>query len=143
MTLGSLILYHYEMLVKVSDEDNLMESHLIEYAINHKQWKPIKINRNWPNLFNLFFDDDLILFAEADITQIKVIQACLDFFCKASRERVNIGKTHLFFSRNVYPNVATEISQESGFALVVDLGKYLDIPLHHSRVNSRTFQYLE
>lgn len=56
---------------------------------------------------------------------------------------MNVGKTHMFCSKNVHHNVAVEISRVSGFNLVADLGKYLGIPLHHNRVNSRTFQFLE
>lgn len=49
----------------------------------------------------------------------------------------------MYCSRNMHPNVAAELSRESGFALVQDLGKYLGIPLHHSRVNRSFYQLLE
>lgn len=84
-----------------------------------------------------------MLFAEADVDQIKVIHACLDLFAKASGERVNKEKSHLFCSQNVHPNVAAALSRESGFSLVSDLGKYLGVPLHHSRVNRASYQFLE
>lgn len=74
---------------------------------------------------------------------MRKVQSCLEAFCKASREKVNNDKTHMFVSRNVHSNVALELSREAGFTLVPDLGKYLGIPLHHSRVNKRPFQFLE
>lgn len=90
-----------------------------------------------------FFVDDLILFAEAGSAQIRVIQECLDLFCNFSGERVNKKKTNLFCSSNVHRTVASDLSNESSFAITADLGKYLGIPLHHKRVDKRTFQFIE
>lgn len=103
----------------------------------------IRLNKRGPNLSHLFFVDDLILFAEANLEQIRVMQACLNLFCSVLGEKVNKEKTHIYCSRNVHPNVAYKLSRESGFSLVSNLGKYLGIPLHHSRVNRASYQFLE
>lgn len=39
--------------------------------------------------------------------------------------------------------VAAELSRESDFKLVPDLGNYLGIPLHHGRVNRSSYHFLE
>lgn len=83
--------------------------HIIEYEINIK-WKPIKLNKNGISLSHLFFVGDLILFTEASLEQIKVVQSWLDVFCKASGERVNKEKTNMFYSRNIHPNAAAVLS---------------------------------
>lgn len=110
-------------------------AHTIDYAISLKKWKHIKLNKRGLCLSHLFFIDDLILFAEADLEQVRVIQTCLNLFCSSPGEKVNKDKTHLYCSHNVHPNVVTELSRESGFSMVPDLGKYLGIPLHHRAVN--------
>lgn len=48
----------------------------------------------------------------------------------------------MYCSRNVHPNVAVELSRESGFSLMPDRGKYLGIPLHHCMVNKNSYQFL-
>lgn len=71
-------------------------SHIIEYAITRKKWKPIKLNKKGPNNSHIFFVDDLFLFAELDLEQVQTIQTCLDIFCKASGKKINKEKTHMF-----------------------------------------------
>lgn len=118
-------------------------SYIIEHAINSNIQKPIKLSKDGPKLSHLFFADELILFAEDNLEQVRVIHACLDAFSKASGEKVNKDNTHMFVSRNVHANVALELSSEAGYNLVQDLGKYLGIPLHHGRVNRSSFQFVE
>lgn len=103
----------------------------------------IQLNKNDPKLSLLFFANDLILFAEASLEQVRIIQSCLEAFCKASGEKVNNDKTNMYVSRKVHSNVVMELSREAGFTLVLDLGKYLGSHLHHRRVNRRSFQFLE
>lgn len=118
-------------------------THLIQHAVNTKRWKPIQLSHNGPRLSHLFFADDLILFAEASSDQIGVIQSVLDLFCNFLGEKVNKEKTNLFCSSNVHPNVASALSNESGFPITYDLGKYLGILLHHKRVDKRNFRFIE
>lgn len=47
--------------------------HLIGMAVDAKDWKPIKLSRGGPALSHICFADDLILFAEAYVAQIRVI----------------------------------------------------------------------
>lgn len=56
---------------------------------------------------------------------------------------MNKETTNLFCSRNVHPKVDATLSQNSGFSVVPDLGKYLGIPLHHKRVYRWTFQFIK
>lgn len=56
-------------------------THTIDYAISLKIWNPIRLNKRGPNLSHLFFADDLILFAEENLEQIKAMQAW-DDLCK-------------------------------------------------------------
>jgi hypothetical protein len=56
-------------------------SHLINYAIETKQWKPVRASGSGPFISHLFFADDLILFSEASDYQASVLKGCLDLFC--------------------------------------------------------------
>jgi hypothetical protein len=55
----------------------------------------------------------------------------LSLFGDATGQKVNGGKTRIFFSKNVLPNQENAIRRASGFATTTDLGKYLGIPLLH------------
>lgn len=73
----------------------------IETAIIEKKWKPIRASRDVPFLSNLFFADDIILFAEASIDQAQVIHDCLSRFCRASGQKVSLAKSRVYFLANV------------------------------------------
>lgn len=54
--------------------------YLINLAVDNKFWKHIWLVRGDPMLSHLAFVDDLILFAEASMDQVEVIQTILDLF---------------------------------------------------------------
>nr|KYP49443.1 Retrovirus-related Pol polyprotein LINE-1 [Cajanus cajan] len=111
--------------------------HLIEIAVIHKLWKPIKLSKGGPPLSCLAFADDLILFSEASMDQVEIIQQCLDIFCGSLGQKVSLEKTRIFFSKNVGWAVKNEISNAFGFQRTDNLGKYLGVSIHHDRVNRR------
>nr|KYP63778.1 Putative ribonuclease H protein At1g65750 family [Cajanus cajan] len=109
--------------------------HFIEIAVTHKLWKPIKLSKGGPPLSYLAFADDLILFSEASMDQVEIIQQCLDIFCESSGQKVSLEKTRIFFSKNVGWVVKNEISNAFGFQRTDNLSKYLRVNIHHDKVN--------
>ena len=96
--------------------------------------------RAWgPALTHLFFADDIVMFAEASLAQVRIIQRIMDQFCVDSRHKVSIPKTQICFSPNVLVESRWAISKEFGFVEVSDLGRYLGVPLLHSRVTRATY----
>ncbi|CAA7030621.1 unnamed protein product [Microthlaspi erraticum] len=88
--------------------------HLIEEAIDLKKWKPIQLSRGGPKISHVCFAYDLILFAEASVTQVQVIRQVLEKFCVASGQKVSLEKSKIFFSENVSRELGKLISDESG-----------------------------
>jgi len=113
--------------------------HQIEISVASKEWKPINLSLGGPKLSHICFADDLILFAEASVAQIRVIRQVLERFCVASGQKVSLEKSKIFFSDNVSRDLATLISNESGIKATKDLGKYLGMPVLHKRINKDTF----
>lgn len=113
--------------------------HQIELSIASKKWKPISISRGGPKLSHICFADDLILFAEASVSQVRVIRTVLEKFCRASGQKVSLEKSKIFFSKNVSRELGKQISDESGIKSTKDLGKYLGMPILHKRINKDTF----
>ena len=116
-------------------------AHLIQSNISSGNWRPIRLNKGGPPLSHLFFADDLIIFAEARLDQVQVIKDCLNAFCDASGQKINEGKTRVFFSRNINHNIKSQLSHSLGFNMSADLGRYLGVPLHHERVSKSMYQF--
>ncbi|CAL9010471.1 unnamed protein product [Prunus brigantina] len=117
-------------------------SHIICDAVSKKKWRPVKSSQSGPAISHLFFADDLVLFAEASASQAKIMKSCLDLFCSASGQVVNFEKSAVFCSPNTCKEVAKEISLICGSPLTNDLGKYLGMPILHSRIGKRTYSPL-
>lgn len=115
---------------------------LIEEAIFHEEWRPISASKKGPLLSNLFFADDIVLFAEASIDQANVIKKCLDRFCDASGEKVSFSKSRVFFSANAPHELQDDICAALDISKTEELGFYLGMPALHSRVTKATFSHL-
>lgn len=59
--------------------------------------------------------------------------------CELSGQAVNFEKSKLYCSPNTNRDLAKEISSICGSPLTNDLGKYLGMPLVHSRVSKQTY----
>ncbi|QHO13640.1 Putative ribonuclease H protein [Arachis hypogaea] len=114
-------------------------SHPINAGVDHSFWKPIKLNREGLELSHLCFADDLILFAKATMDQAEVINKVLEAFCSSSGQKVSNEKKRAFFSNNMGNNVRSQISSILKFPRTDDLGKYLGVPLLHSKVSKNTY----
>ncbi|MED6181435.1 hypothetical protein PIB30_118602 [Stylosanthes scabra] len=71
--------------------------------------------------------------------QSHLIRKILDAFCTSSGQKVSNEKTHIFFSKNVGHTVKEEICNTLNFSITNDLGKYLGVPLLHSRTTKDTY----
>ncbi|CAL8168851.1 unnamed protein product [Prunus armeniaca] len=117
-------------------------SHIIFEDVRMGKWRPVKSSQAGPAVSHLFFADDLVLFAEATSNQARVLKNCLEVFCQASGQTVNFDKSAIFCSPNTCKEIAKEISCICGSPLTEDLGRYLGMPLLHSRIDKRTYSSL-
>lgn len=97
------------------------------------------LSRGGPILSHIFFADDLFLFEEASESQAEVMAEVLRRFCAHSSQKINVGKSKLFISKNVGSVLAQTIGEKWGVPLTLDLGKYLGLPVLHDHVTKRTY----
>lgn len=91
--------------------------HRIQDLVNSGSWKPLVFGRGGygPMSSHICFVDDLVFFAEANMDQVQVIKQVLQDFCLCSGQKVSIQKSKVFFSKNINPDVANQLSQELNF----------------------------
>ncbi|CAL1384516.1 unnamed protein product [Linum trigynum] len=117
-------------------------SHKIDEAVASGQWKAVRLTSSGPPLTHLFFADDLLLFAEVESRQIRVIKQILEDFCYSSGQRVNFSKSILYVSPNIPRRKAELLSTRAGIPLKAALGRYLGIQAIHERVTKGRYQSL-
>ncbi|XP_074289408.1 uncharacterized protein LOC141614562 [Silene latifolia] len=115
----------------------------IDYEVRNNNWHPIVSCRNGPHITNLFFADDMVLFAEATEEQALLIKNVLENFCKVSGEKVSAPKSKIFFSSNTEGTTRIAVRDILEFEETDDLGTYLGVPTINGRVNRHTFSHLE
>lgn len=91
---------------------------------------------------HLLFAEDMLLFTEATIKQLSIINSCLDRFCEHLGQKVSVAKRKIFFSNNVDNSLTKTISDESGFSRCNNLDKYLGVTLLHNRASFSTHSYI-
>lgn len=104
-------------------------SHLINDKMLSRKWCTIRAGRNGPFISHLFFANDILLFGEASSSQVTCMLECLHSFCEASRQRVSVEKTRIFFSKKTPDFVRDEVVTMSSFVETDNLGTYLGMPL--------------
>lgn len=118
-------------------------SHKINDLVTEGIWKPLKFGRGvGPIVSHVCFADDLILIAEANLDQINLIKGVLDEFCLFSGQKVNLGKSKVFFSNNISLESSDFFSRELGIDRTADLGTYLGSPMLHQRISKHCFSYI-
>lgn len=117
--------------------------HIIQDMVDEGLWKPLTFGRgSGPNLSHVCFANDIVLFAEANVDQAHVIRNMLEDFCNNSGQKVNLGKSKVFFSKNVREDTAAMLSTELGIDQTKDLGPYLGTPMIHQRISKNTFNFM-
>lgn len=74
-----------------------------------KLWDPISASRGGATFSHLFFAEDLVLFAKADVKNYRAARDVLDTFCELSGQKVSAKKSHVFFCPNVGLNTREEL----------------------------------
>lgn len=64
--------------------------HVTGGGVEVGRWKSIQLTRLGPKLWHLFFANDLILFVQASVDQIKVVLEYLEQFCTVTGQKVSL-----------------------------------------------------
>ena len=92
-------------------------------------WTPVKASRGGLAFSHLFFVDDIVLFAKADLINCSTIRDVLDQFCEISGQTVSVAKSRVFFSPNIDRDTRESFSDILGMQSTPNLGRYLGFPI--------------
>ena len=115
---------------------------LIQERCEDKSWIPIKSSQRGPTFSHLFFADDLVLFAKANMENCLVVREVLDEFCSQSGQTLSEAKSRVFFTPNVDRSDREALSDILGFQSTPNLGKYLGFPIKHRDAPNQDFNFV-
>lgn len=114
----------------------------ITKAVESQQWRPVNLSRQGPKVSHVFVADDLLLFGEASFSQARFMEYILADFCWFSGQRVNQGKSRVWFSPNTPLYLKNAICTEFGILPTAALGSYLGVPLVHGKLKGMHYKFL-
>ncbi|XP_027152078.1 uncharacterized protein LOC113752144 [Coffea eugenioides] len=117
-------------------------SSLLRKAEESSRIQGLKISRQGPELTHLFFADDSLIFCKADKQQATEIMNILKTYEAASGQMVNLDKSAVFFSRNMFSDQREEVRQALGGMNEAKQGKYLGLPMVISRTKDQIFGFV-
>lgn len=88
----------------------------------------VHISREAPTTSHLFFADDSIIFTDASVQEANIIGGILREYEALSRQKVNLEKCEIFFSRKLERGTRQTIINTLGFMEVKKHDKYLGPP---------------
>ena len=107
-----------------------------------KLWDLVKKSRGGLTVSHLFFADDLVLFAKADMKNCISMLDALEGFCGISGQKISKEKSRVYFSPNMDGNKRDEICEVLGIQSKPKLGKYLGFSLKQPGSSSKDFDFV-
>ncbi|XP_039066094.1 uncharacterized protein LOC120211665 [Hibiscus syriacus] len=116
--------------------------HSIRKCVEEGDWKGYSFSRQGLSINHLFFVDDLMLYAKADLHHAEIIEKTLKEFGYFSGHKVSKRKAHIYFSPNTTISTKSFILSCLGFQEVESMGKYLGLPVLHRRMKIADFDFI-
>ncbi|XP_075649704.1 uncharacterized protein LOC142620183 [Castanea sativa] len=115
---------------------------LISLRCEEKLWDLAHASRGGLAFSHLFFADDLVLFAKANLKNYISVRETLDTLCELSGQKVHLNKSKVHFSPNTSPETREELCEVLGIHSTPNLGKYLGFPIKHPGSSTQDFNFV-
>ncbi|XP_043693124.1 uncharacterized protein LOC122643575 [Telopea speciosissima] len=103
-------------------------STVIEEAEQQDLVSSIRVRSRAPPISHLMFADDCLLFSETNTSNIRNLHHCLEVYCAASGQEVNLSKSSITFSPNTTATTKRRISRILKIKYGEGPSKYLGLP---------------
>ena len=115
---------------------------LIQQVADNGELREVSLCKEGPKITDLFFADDSLLFCRANDTNCQIVMNILTMYEEASGQKINRGKTQLFFSTNTQEDIKNRVKDLVGVEVVTQYEKYLGMPSFVGRAKKETFSYI-
>lgn len=116
---------------------------LIREYETRKWLQGVKICKRAPTVSHMLFADDVYLYCKADTGEARSVIELLTKYENASGQKINRGKSTVFFSSNVIAYNKDMVCQELQIKEADNSSKYLSLPNILGRNKSEVFGYLK
>lgn len=104
---------------------------IIDAKCSNNLWNPVKASANGLTFSHLFFADDLLLFAKANLLNYESVREAVEEFYMISGQKINPTKSKVYFPPNIDREQRIGFCEILGFHSTPKLGSYLGFPLRH------------
>jgi len=101
------------------------------------------LNRGGSKLTHLLFVDNTLLFCKSSRSECQKVLEILASYESLSRQKINLGKTSIFFSKSTTEAMRIEIKEVLGVPEILHYDKYLGLPLLVGRHKKASFDYIK
>ena len=98
---------------------------------------------NAPMVTKLRYADDVMLFCNAKLGEVKKMMECLETYCEWSGQSISWDKFGVFASKGVYPQYLKQVKNRWGLRKLPRGTKYLGILLFLSRNKNGDFKHIK
>ena len=116
---------------------------LIQQAMTVGDLSGFSLCRNGPRISHLFFADDTLFFCRAELREVQTIQNILQKYELASGQKINLGKTTLFFGKSVSLVSKNAIKNLLGVPKIKEYERYLGLPVVVGRNRKASLNYIK
>lgn len=116
---------------------------MVDKEVGRGNFKGIKIAPSAPNISNLCFADDTILFSQATVQEATMVRTMLDKYATASGQIINLDKSTMVFSPNITPEAGHAITSILPFQVIERFDRYLGLPTQIGRTKVEVFNFLK
>ena len=102
-------------------------SRMVQKQAQTRILEGLKVSRNCPLLTHLFFADDSLFFLKANTGNCRRLVECIQRYCTASGQKVNMEKSSMVFSSNTPLMLRKEIEEFMGIKAIDNPGSYLGV----------------
>ena len=116
---------------------------LIQQAVTVGDLRGFSLCHNGPQISHLFFADDTLLFCRAELREVQTIQNILQKYELASGQKINLGKTTLFFGKSVSLVSKNAIKNLLGVPKIKEYERYLGLSDMVGRNRKASLNYIK
>ncbi|XP_030939755.1 uncharacterized protein LOC115964624 [Quercus lobata] len=116
---------------------------LISRKENKGNIRGVHLANGAPAITKLFYADDVMLFCNAKLSEIRILLNCLDRYGKWFGKIISVKKSGIFCSKGVRLDFLRQFKDQWGFKKLRHGTKYLGVPLFLSNNKARDFAYVK